>query len=423
MIVVLLLIGILCYTFFSYAFTDPNLLLLQAEWYQRFQQTMWETFFHNRPLTAWLFVVFLVFFFLYYFVVLVKARKWQSLPVQALFVLVPLIISYNALSHDVFNYAFNAKMVVAYGANPHQKVALDFAQMDDWLRFMHNTHTPAPYGYGWTVFSLLPYIISGGKFFITWIGFKTLSFVSVVVLFFVLEYYSKQKRGRSLTAFEQVLVFANPLLYLETVSNAHNDLWMMSLSVFSFALMYRILIERKNNMQLLVVSGMVLLFSISVKLVTVLLIPFWLLLLALYCKKQGVIKSIENRLPSWIVQLVNSLLVKGVRFLLTYLEDGIALVLLIPLLTSRSQQFLPWYLMWALVWMPFTKSVFIRVVLITLSVSSMFRYLPWILEGGYSAVVHSNELAITWIPFVIILCIYCIVPRFRTVLTRVLGTK
>ena len=36
-----------------------------------------------------------------------------------------LLLSHNALSHDMFNY-FNARMVVKYAMNPHIHTALEF---------------------------------------------------------------------------------------------------------------------------------------------------------------------------------------------------------------------------------------------------------------------------------------------------------
>lgn len=413
MIAFTLLIVLIAYSLFSYGFTEPNLVLLQLQWYQQFQQYMWKSFFHNHQLTAWVFLIFLLLLFVLYGFALHYSRSRKTLSVFFLGIFLPLIFSYNALSHDVFNYAFNAKMVAEYGENPHEKVALDFVQFDDWVRFMHNTHTPAPYGYGWTAVSLLPYILSGKTFFLTWLHFKALGFISLCVLYFVLTYYAKQKYGRQLNAFELLLVFANPLLYIETVSNAHNDVWMMVLALLSFGLLYQAIITRKKVLTLVALSAAALLSSIAIKLVTVVLVPFWLLLLVFYCKKQGVMDSLGTRLPNWLLNLVHGILVKIARALLTHLEDFSVIFLLLPLLTQRSQQFLPWYLIWSLVWLPFTKSTLLRTVLLTLSLSSMVRYVPWIIEGGYSELVHRNELLITWVPLVFVFCIYCVSSRFR----------
>src|SRR5690606_16427971 len=149
-----------------------------------FQQWMWQTFFENRELMTYVYVgIVAVAFALYWAVTRDFNRKNVRLTlITSLLILSPLLLAYNALSHDVFNYIFNAKMVRVYQADPHNKVALDFPQ-DDWLRFMHNTHTPAPYGYGWTAMSLVPSAIGMDKFVITWELFRLFSVVSLVLLF------------------------------------------------------------------------------------------------------------------------------------------------------------------------------------------------------------------------------------------------
>src|SRR3990172_6981226 len=98
------------YSVYSFSQTDPNQVFFSQSWYWQFQKFMWRLGFQER------------------------------------------------LSSDIYNYIFNAKMVWVYGANPHRQVALNFPD-DQWLRFMHNTHTPAPYGYGWTMLSLVPSVI------------------------------------------------------------------------------------------------------------------------------------------------------------------------------------------------------------------------------------------------------------------------
>ncbi len=425
MLITLLLISLLGYSIFTYAFTDPNLVLFQASWYQYFQQNIWQVFFHNHQLTAMVFVSFLILFFGCYFLLLRAAKGRRKIPLFVFLLFIPLIFSYNALSHDVFNYAFNAKMVVVYGANPHEKAALHFAAFDDWVRFMHNTHTPAPYGYGWTMLSVIPYFISGGSFFLTWLGFKFFALLSMVLLYVSLQYYSQQKYARSLKPFEIILVFGNPLLYLEVLSNAHNDLWMMAPAIVSFALMHRLLTFKKSESYLIIVSLLLLLFSVTIKLATLLLLPFWLLLCSLYIREKTLLDLTLfaiKKVPAWMRNRSETAIYKILTFvtnwLLQHLEDLMAVTTGLLLITSRSQRFLPWYLIWLLVWFPFMKSVLVRLSVLTLSVSSMFRYLPWILEGGYGSQTHTQEIAITWIPLLVVVCSYLFIPSVRNQLRK-----
>ena len=116
------------YTIFSYSLTAPNLVLNSWPPYWRFQTWMWNNFFNNRQLLTYSYLILLVSLFMTYFRIIKiwpKTRKmtwWLPLLITS-----PLILSNNALSYDVFNYIFNAKMVVVYQANPHLQMALSFA--------------------------------------------------------------------------------------------------------------------------------------------------------------------------------------------------------------------------------------------------------------------------------------------------------
>lgn len=165
-------IGIVFFSVFSYSLTDPNLVLINNSIYWRFQQFMWQTFFVNSQLQTSIFIGLFIYLFSCYLFLLKYLIKlsFKEHILLCIIVSVPLLFSYNALSHDVFNYIFNAKMVAVYHTNPHTHVALDFPH-DEWIRFMHNTHTAAPYGYVWTLISLLPFLLGSGKFILTFFSF------------------------------------------------------------------------------------------------------------------------------------------------------------------------------------------------------------------------------------------------------------
>ncbi|PJC42482.1 MAG: hypothetical protein CO040_04275, partial [Candidatus Pacebacteria bacterium CG_4_9_14_0_2_um_filter_36_8] len=263
------------YSLFSYSLTDPNLVLTSWAPYWNFQQWMWQTFFHNSNLLTSSFLLLVVGYFLVYFLGLKNLKTEININptkffIKILFALSPLFFSYNALSHDVFNYIFNAKMAVVYQADPHQQVALDFPQ-DNWLRFMHNTHTPAPYGYGWTIFSILPYLVGFNKFLPTWFIFKALAWLSYILLFLVLKLLIYKVSNRKITAADVWLVFANPLVIIEILSNLHNDFWMLIPAIISMVLVIKK--PKRIPITVSVISLFFLGFSISTKFVTILLLP------------------------------------------------------------------------------------------------------------------------------------------------------
>jgi hypothetical protein len=382
----------LIYAVFSYSLTAPNLILSSNDVFWKFQTYMWQTFFNDRRLLSYSYLVLISFIYIIYFLIIKKLEirnsilssnilNWKII-IAFILIISPLLISNNALSYDVFNYIFNAKMVLIYHANPHVKVALDFAY-DDWTRFMHNTHTPAPYGYGWTFLSLLPYSLGMGKFLPTWIIFRLFSLLSIILLFFTYELFKKKKFGLE-SRILYFVVLLNPLLLIEVISNSHNDLWMMVPAMLSLYLINQPL--KKKDWLKVLLSILLLAFSISTKFATALLIPIWLILIG---------QSILSRISNLVSRNINNwpLLASVLMFL--------------PLLLSRSQQFHPWYLTWSLVWIPLFPANKIsqlwRQVLIVLSIASLYRYLPYLWWGEYSTELIFKQKLITWIPTILFL--------------------
>lgn len=369
----------LLYALFSYSLTDPNLVITSWQPYWRFQQWMWVHFFQNAQLLTITYGLLITSFFGVYFTGLrllkqstqpIQPQQLKKLFIAILLAISPLFLSYNALSHDIFNYMFNAKMVLIYQANPHVTVALDYAS-DNWTRFMHNTHTPAPYGYGWTALSLIPYALGFSKFLSTWLLFRAFALLSIGLLFLVLQKLSQVMLKKDLSPFAYWLVFLNPLLLIEVISNQHNDLWMMVPALASM-----LLILEKPKKQLwgkLLLSAVLLAFSASIKFATLVLAPIWVI---------GVLRLLW---PTWR---------QKVSWPTLALFSSILLFL--PLLTARSQQFLPWYLLWSLVWLPLIKPRLWRAWLVAFSVSALVRYIPWLLAGGFTDQVLAQQKWLVW---------------------------
>ena len=295
--------------------------------------------------------------------------------------MLPLILSYNALSRDVFNYLFNAKMVWVYQANPHVKTALDFAR-DEWVRFMHNIHTPAPYGQGWTLLSLIPYWLGQNKFLPSWIIFRLLSMASVLLLIPLLFKLAGQLSIK-LKLSDLGFVLLNPLFLIEIVSNSHNDLWMMLPAMWSFSLLLERQQEDGTKNLKLVWPALLFAFSVSIKFATLAILPIWLYLLI-----RAVKPGLTTKLLSFIPGLSNWLKLNWPLL--------VSLLMFLPLLTPRSKQFLPWYLTWSLIWLPLIKNKIWKMVLLAFSFSSLLRYFPWIAAGGYSQLVIRQQKIITW---------------------------
>lgn len=376
------------YAVFSFSLTDPNLVLTGWSPYWNFQQWMWQNFFSNRVLLTQVYTLLISLLFGCYFFLFfggLKPEKWsgKKLTVCVLLFCLPLLFSYNALSHDVFNYIFNAKIVTVYQSNPHIKTALNFPQ-DEWIRFMHNVHTPAPYGYMWTGISLIPSLLGMGKFTVTWLLFRAFNLLGIVGL--IVSFYVLVKTELSKNQYLQksmLLVLLNPLFLIELVSNSHNDVWMMAPAMLSVGLLRS---SKELQLKSLFFSLLLLAFSISIKLSTVVLIPVWLAILLEQVFQKYQLPSMIRRITLFIHQ---------------HYADISVLLLFIPLLTPRSQQFHPWYLVWLLVWIPFLRWQWLRNALLVLSVSSLFRYLPWLLNGGFSDDIIFQQKLITFLPLII----------------------
>jgi hypothetical protein len=387
------------YALWSFGMTDPNLVLTSWPPYWQFQQSMWQILFHNRPLQAGLYT------FLIFFAVIAWNGLTRSLPQHIslkkialiLAVLsVPLMFSYNALSHDVFNYIFNAKMVTVYHQDPHRQVALNFPN-DPWIRFMHNTHTPAPYGYGWTVFSLITFMAGMGKFTLTWFLFRALN---VFGLFLLLPLFTMMAKRLDLeiSLRDVAAVVLHPLFLIELISNSHNDLWMLIPAMLSLTLIFSH--EKKMVGVRGVLSAVLLAFSISTKLATLVFTPLWLL------GVWGMIgQSINTKdLPVFVRHWVTT----AWMFCRTNIGFIAGILLFIPLFSPRSQFFHPWYLTWVMIWLPFVKIRWWWSWVLSISISSLFRYVPWLLAGGFSDEIVRQQQTITWLGALLSFCIWFI---------------
>jgi hypothetical protein len=368
------------YSVWSFTQTDPNLVFTTWPPFWSFQNWSWQL----SNLTTTHIYIFLLsaLFGVYWFVAQNIPSNFSLKKVLLIgaFIASPLLFSNNALSHDVFNYIFNAKMAVKYGADPHVKVALDF-KFDPWTRFMHNVHTPAPYFYGWTALSTIPYFLGFEKFVLTWLLFRLWSALGLgLSLFFLWKIMEKSGMG---TLRHFAFVMFNPLLLIELISNSHNDGWMMWPALAALWLV----MEKNKSFPSLVKIGLslaLLLFSFSTKYATVVLIPIWLSLIFSHKLK-------------W-------------KFIEDFRFDVASLLLFVPLLTARSQYFHPWYLSWSFLFFPLVKSRWIKVALIVLSISSMFRYTPWIHYGGFefTPLIEYQQRLITWAPLVLVPLFYIV---------------
>ena len=338
------------YAVFSYTLVDPNLVLSSMPGLWHIQNLLWQIGYQQRQLTSLIYLGITVGLFLTYgnILLLVKAKRITNKMLVWLLVgsVVILFMSYPALSHDIFNYLFNAKMVLQYHTNPHVQVALDFPS-DPWLRFMNNTHTPAPYAYGWTALSLIPSFLGFGHLKITMVLFRL--FITGFFGLLLLAQIRLMPKENRLWFWAFAL---NPLILIETVGNIHNDVVMMTLLMWSLICAQKAL--RGMRWWWLPAVG---LFSLSVSI------------------KYASIMVLVGLLIFWIINLNRKRIsFGGAQIIANFL----------PLITARSQGFLSWYLIWPMSWLPLSKEKAVNQTLVLFSVTGLLAYLPYILTQEYS---------------------------------------
>lgn len=406
---------LLAYSVFSYSFTDPNLVLSGWAPYWHFQQWIWNTIFINKTLLIAIYLALIVSLYSCYIILLREFSSFSNKKIQKKHVYIyaaiiaGVLFSYNALSHDVFNYIFNAKMVVVYQENPHFNTALQHPS-DNWTRFMHNTHTSAPYGYGWTGISLIPFVLGNQIFSVTWLLFRLFEIVAVGLLYLILQMGARVLFKKELTIFELAVLFLNPLFLLEIISNMHNDLWMMipGLAAVFFTLKYS-----TEILKAVLIGGAFLALSISIKFATVVLLVPMLAILIQRILVEKIINQYLHHLPfspkisHWLTNLIE-------KWTSRFLPLMSSILLFIPLFLPRSQQFHPWYLVWSMSWLPLIRQRYWKLVLILFSFSSLLRYVPWMYEDGFKQNTLHWQQAITWGLPVLLFFIWMMAVDMRT---------
>lgn len=205
---------------YSYALIDPNITFFQTKWWEIFRERMVYFGYYQREASwiVYLGIVIALFIFHYFF----SKRYKQFNPVKlALLVGIILLFSYPLLTHDFFNYMFDAKIATFYHKNPYIFKALDFPR-DPWLRFMHWTHRTYPYGPVFLLLMFVPSFLSFGKFALSFILFK-----STFIVFYILAVFFLNKLNKRYA----MIFVTNPLIIVEGLVNSHNDLIGVSLAI------------------------------------------------------------------------------------------------------------------------------------------------------------------------------------------------
>ncbi len=373
----------LIYIIFTYSLTAVNLILFNNPLFVKFQFFMWNTFFNNRKLLTYTYTTILSILWIIYIIIILNIEKIKNNKFIFKYILILSLLTIfatNNLSYDIYNYIFSARILVFYQKNPYLYKPLDFPH-DDWLRFMHNIDSISLYGTLWVFISSIFYIFGLNKLALTIFLFRLLSILGFILLFFSLFNTSKDKKQVFLTVL-------NPFLIIELAINSHNDSWMLwplILAVFFL----------KKGKKYIIISSILLLISSQFKMPSIIVIPIFL------------IKAFFDLLKlkkDTIFYKIKKIYVKNIELL-------VSLSFFALLFYSRSKYFLPWYLTWSFIWFPFIKNRLYKTILISLSITASYRYIPFLLNNGYNKNIIDEQIIIGYSGIIIGIIVYFLFMR------------
>lgn len=301
---------------------DLNLTLFNHPAWNSFREFIIQIGYFQRSLSIGIYIFLVLSLFLLQWLA-VKARLN---PVKtAILIGGVLLVSYPFLSHDFFNYIFDAKILTFYGKNPYLFKALDFPT-DPYLRFMHWTHRTYPYGPTFLPITIIPSFLAFGKFILNFLLFK-----SMFIGFYLLMVSLMDKVNKKWA----LILAINPLIIIEGLVSSHNDLISLSLGVVGIYYLF----SKKD-----LLSRVFFLLSGGIKYLT---LPFLIL------SRQ---KSILNYLSLFGV-------IAGLGYL-----------------TVRSE-IQPWYFLTLFAFLPFFENFISRLNIFWAGL--LFSYYPYIYLGGW----------------------------------------
>lgn len=364
---------IFCVLLYSYTQVDLSLTLSRTSIFQTVEKSFQYVGYFDRPLSTYIFCALTALLFIFYGLFLAFSKKISYSTFWKLLLLVTAIltVTYNAFSYDLFNYIFYTKIILHYHQNPYLVTALDFPK-DPMLSFMHWTHNTYPYGPFW-LFMTLPLGAIGLNYFLpTFFLFKFFAagcfLGTIYFLGKILKKISPQYQMLGL-----ILYALNPLVLIESLVSAHNDVSMVFLAVMGIYL----LLEKRWVWGL----GAIILAALTKQSMVFLLLPVFIYAGATFLKKDFISQKVFL-LSCFVIMLL------GYLFILTKIEIQ------------------PWYTLWFLPFLIIIKPPKYILWLITgFSLGVLLRYVPFLWQGDWNGMATTVKLYVTLITPLIFLLI------------------
>ena len=137
-----------------------------------------------------------------------------------------LFLSFPAFSNDIFNYIATARVTYLYHENPYIVMPIDIPN-EPMLHFLQAANKTALYGPTWILMTAAPHVLGFGNLLVTMYLFKLVAVFWYLVLLLIIWKLTKRLFAVFFFAF-------NPLVIIDTLIDAHNDVMMMALALLSF---------------------------------------------------------------------------------------------------------------------------------------------------------------------------------------------
>jgi hypothetical protein len=337
---------------YSYSLVDLNLTFFKSQFWEDFRNAVIQLGYFKRNYSTIIYLLlisFLTFFNLVFLKIKINPIK------VALTTGIVCLFAYPFLSHDFFNYLFDAKILTYYHQNPYLHKALDFPK-DSWLRFMHWTHRSYPYGPVFLLISLVPSFLALGKFILNFLFFKLM-----FILFYLMAVYCLNKMNK-----KWALLFAtHPLVIIEGLISPHNDLIGVSLAIVGIYY----LLSNKH-----VIARLFLILSGGIKYLTLPLIFLNLPRVSHPEFISGSIKRFRNKFGMTQKTDFNKIVLFGQIVILVYL--------------SVKSEIQPWYFLSLFAFLPFYEELILKLNIFFAGL--LFSYYPYVRFGGWDSVEKVN---------------------------------
>src|SRR3989338_1252747 len=361
---ILLLTGVILYGLLevlSYSYVDLNLTLSQNHTVVNFISSMQQLGYYHRPVATLIFVMLIIFtfsiFILNLYLIYKRKIRLKYLVFSTILNTLILIFAYPFLSHDLFNYMFDAKIILNYHANPYTHRPLDFPN-DEWLRLMHWVHRYSPYGPLWLGGSLLPASLGFGKFLLNLLTFKVfIGIFHLINSYLIFKILGKIKPDYQL--FGTAFYALNPTLLIEGVVNAHNDVVLAS---FILASIYFLAFNKKILSYAAIISGSL------VKYIPILIVGW------LFRESTTDKKNIERYIKwSLATMIVFTYLFSSFKISVPFVSAG-----------ATQVQFQAWYLFWTIPIIALIPGKNLLILGTSICFGASLRYLPFLYYGDWS---------------------------------------